>query len=194
MAGPARTVPTARPLPSGFGTLVETRMYSSPPFTKSVAVIPLPSSLPTASTISNLLLILVVPKYRAGASLPPTASFPSSLGAPNFAVMAVKVSIDFVTLGSACACPTLGISIKVATKHPAARMPTKKLSRFILHGLPVNGARISKMRSLLHPRSFVLLYCLLAYRRQRLPIVEWRIRHVAVLLAALGENGPACLF
>jgi Zinc-binding dehydrogenase len=39
-AGPARTVPIARPLPSGFGTLVETRMYSSPLFAKSVAVIP----------------------------------------------------------------------------------------------------------------------------------------------------------
>src|SRR5215469_9273044 len=49
-AGPARTVPTARPLPSGFGTLVETRMYSSPPFANRVAVIPLPSLSPTAST------------------------------------------------------------------------------------------------------------------------------------------------
>ena len=42
-AGPANTVPIARPLPSGFGTLVATRMYSSPPFTKSIAVIPRPS-------------------------------------------------------------------------------------------------------------------------------------------------------
>src|SRR6516165_6045198 len=61
-AGPARTVPIARPLPSGFGTLVETRIYSSPPFAKRVAVIPLPSSFPTASTMSKLLLILVVPQ------------------------------------------------------------------------------------------------------------------------------------
>jgi hypothetical protein len=57
--------------------------------------------VPTASTMSKLLLILVVQKYRAGASLPPTASCPSSFGFPNFAVMAFKVSIDFVTLGSA---------------------------------------------------------------------------------------------
>ena len=41
------------------------------------------------------------------------------------------------------------------------------------------------MRSLLHPRSFALLCCLLAYRRQRLPIVERRIRYVAALLAVL---------
>ena len=34
-------------------------------------------------------------EYRAGASLPPTASFPSSFGAPNFAVIAFKVSMDF---------------------------------------------------------------------------------------------------
>ena len=33
--------------------------------------------------------------------LPPTASLPWSFGAPNFAVMDFKLSIDFVTLGSA---------------------------------------------------------------------------------------------
>jgi hypothetical protein len=37
--GPANTVPMARPLPSGLGTLVATRMYSSPPYTNGVAVI-----------------------------------------------------------------------------------------------------------------------------------------------------------
>ena len=44
-------------------------MYSSPPFAKRVAVIPWPSSFPIASTVSKLLLIFVVPKYKVGASL-----------------------------------------------------------------------------------------------------------------------------
>src|SRR5437762_3210471 len=135
MALPAgsRMVPIARPLPSGFGTLVETRTYSTPLVTKNVAVIPLPSSLLTASTMSKLLLILVEPKYRAGASLPPTASFPSSLGAPNFPAMAFKLAIEFATRGSACAFPVLGIRLHDARAHaqPAARIPTRKLFLFI---------------------------------------------------------------
>ena len=77
--------------------------------------------LSTASTMSKLLLILVAPKYRAGASLPPTASLPSSLGAPNFAVMVFKASIDFATLGSGWACPMLGINKNVATRMPTIR-------------------------------------------------------------------------
>jgi len=34
---------------------------------------------------------------------------------------------------------------------------------------------------------------LLAYRRQQLPIGEWRIRYVAVLLAALSGKWSTCL-
>jgi len=78
--------------------------------------------------------IAVVPKCRAGASFPPTASCPSSFGVPNFAVMAFKVSIDFVTLGSAV-CPTLGTSTVDAKRHPAAKTPTKKSFRFIVTSL-----------------------------------------------------------
>jgi len=37
-----------------------------------------------------LLFILVEPKYKAGASLPPTSSVPSIFGAPNFAVFFQK--------------------------------------------------------------------------------------------------------
>ena len=165
-------------------------MYSSPPFTNSVPVIPVPSSFPTASTISKLLLILVVPKYRAGASLPPTASFPSSLGAPSLPVMAFKVSIDFVTLGSASACPTLGISMNVATRHPTARMPTKKFSRFIC--VISCEARPSKNAEPFAP-AFIRAVMLLAYRWQQLPIGKWRIRYVAVLLAALRGKWSHCL-
>ena len=40
----------------------------------------------------------------------------------------------------------------------------------------------------MHPRSFVLLYCLPAYRWQQLPISERQIRYVAVLSAALREK------
>ena len=50
---------------------------------------------------------------------------------------------------------------------------------------PLDGAPTSKMRSLLHPRLIAPLCCLLAYRWQQLPIGEWRIRYVAVLLAAI---------
>jgi hypothetical protein len=44
-----------------------------------------------------LLFILVEPKYKAGASLPPTASLPSIFGARNFAVSSFKATIDFMT-------------------------------------------------------------------------------------------------
>src|SRR5438874_13142800 len=73
MAGPfgSRIVPIARE-PSAFFTLVATRTYSSPAFTKSVAVPPF--SFTTSSTKSKLLFIFVVPKYKAGTSLPATAS------------------------------------------------------------------------------------------------------------------------
>src|SRR5207249_10246008 len=148
MALPAgsRMVPIAHPLPSGFGTLVETRMYSSPLFTKNVAVIPLPSSLLTASTTSKLLLILVEPKYRTGASLPPTASFPSSLGGPDFVDMALKLAIDFETRGSACAFPMLGIAMEVAIKQPTARRPTRRYFLFMGSPLPKKDTARFRLR------------------------------------------------
>jgi hypothetical protein len=124
-------VPIARPLPSGFGTLVDTRMYSSPLFTKKVAVMPLPSSLLIASTTSKLLLIFVEPKYSAGASLPPTGSLPSTLGAPNWAAMALRLAIEAATRESACALEMPGISAEVAMKQPADIRPTRKFFPFM---------------------------------------------------------------
>jgi hypothetical protein len=46
------------------------------------------------------------------------------LGAPNFPVLAFKVSIDFATLGSVWACPVP--DARIATKHPAAIKPRRK--------------------------------------------------------------------
>ncbi len=96
IAGPvgSRIVPIARE-PSSFFTFVATRTYSSPAFTKSVAVPPF--SFETSSTTSKRLFILVVPKYRAGTSLPATGSFPSILGAPNVAVVAFKAAMEALT-------------------------------------------------------------------------------------------------
>src|SRR4029079_5075500 len=86
-AGPgSRAVPTARPVLSGFMTVVATRTNSSPSLTKSVAAAPFPPALTTSSTTATLLFILINPKYKAGASLPPTASLPSIFGAPSLAV------------------------------------------------------------------------------------------------------------
>src|SRR6516162_6041741 len=93
-------VPCARPstLP---GTLVDTRTYSSPDFTKSVAVPP--ASALTLSTIVKSLFTLVEPKYKPGVVLSPDLSVPSALGAPNFAVSAFNIAMAFATFGSACA-------------------------------------------------------------------------------------------
>jgi hypothetical protein len=101
----SKIVPIARPLPSGFGTFVETRTYSSPVFGNSVAVPPFFFH----DRINDIvLLILVAPKYKAAAFFPETVSIPSTLGAPSFAVAAFNAVIDFCTFGSACAFPTLG--------------------------------------------------------------------------------------
>src|SRR6516164_3442763 len=125
----SRMVPCARPstLP---GTLVDTRTYSSPDFTKSVAVPP--SSALTLSTIVKSLFTLVEPKYKPGVVLSAVLSVPSALGAPNFAVSAFNIAIAFATFGSACAFPGLVMSVDVATKQPATRRPTRKLLRFML--------------------------------------------------------------
>jgi hypothetical protein len=42
---------------------------------------------------SKWLFILVEPKYKPGTLLPPTASVPSSLGSPNFAVLLSRVEL-----------------------------------------------------------------------------------------------------
>src|SRR5215831_17627273 len=59
-------VPSARPCTPP-GTLVDTRTYSSPDFTKSVAVPP--ASALTLSTIVKSLFTLVEPKYNPGGRL-----------------------------------------------------------------------------------------------------------------------------
>src|SRR5262249_34827249 len=97
---PVRIVPSPRPLPIRVDTFVATRMKSSPLFPKRHAAIPCPPSSATASPTEKFLFILVEPKYRAGASLPPTTSSPSILGAPNFAVWSLKAAIAFATLAS----------------------------------------------------------------------------------------------
>src|SRR5215469_3347666 len=89
-------VPWARPstLP---GTLVDTRTYSSPDFTKSVAVPP--ASALTLSTIVKSLFTLVEPKYKPGVVLSPDLSVPSALGtlAEVDAVARATVTMDSLT-------------------------------------------------------------------------------------------------
>jgi hypothetical protein len=78
-----------------------------------------------------------------GASLPPTGSFPSSLGAPKFATMAFRLAMDFATRGSACALAVLGISIDAARKQPVATISTRKLFLFTSRLLAMNGRALN---------------------------------------------------
>ena len=86
--------------------------------------IPAAAEFKLDSRYTDTLLIFVVPKYRAGASLPATASEPLILGAPSFAAKDFKDVIDFSMRGSACA-KALLIRIDGAARTHNAKTPLK---------------------------------------------------------------------